>query len=69
MASYGSDVNTIFAFVDSRHKFHNIVAVHLNSIKRQKYVLLKHVKSTFIYTYNDNLKKNWWNNNINHKSG
>jgi len=57
MDSYCSDINTIFAFVDISHKFHDVVSKHFNSIKDNRYVLLKHVKTKFVFTYNDNLKR------------
>lgn len=57
MEHYSSDVSTVFAFIDVRHKFYDVVIEHFNTIKNAKYVLLNHVKTTFIFTYNDNLKK------------
>lgn len=57
MGTHSSDVNTIFAYTDIRHKFHRINVNYFNETKRDKYILLKHVNNTFIFTYSDNLKR------------
>jgi len=57
MDFHSSDVNTLFAFVDVRHKFNKVVNNYFGLIKKQKYILLRHVKSVFIFTYRDNLSK------------
>jgi hypothetical protein len=50
-----SDVNTIFAYADGMHTFHNKVSLYMAKRIRDKYILLAKVKSTFIYTYKDYL--------------
>lgn len=57
MRFYSSDLNVIYSFVNIRHKFHDVVITYLNSIKEQKYVLLDHVKTVFIFSYQDNLMR------------
>src|SRR3989338_9120744 len=57
MDFHSSDVNTLFAFVDVRHKFNKVVNNYFGLIKKQKYILLRHVKSVFIFTYRDNFSK------------
>ncbi len=53
-----SDVNTIFAYIDKKHKFHIAVALFIVPYKRKDvYVLLDEVKSRFIYTYSAYLKE------------
>lgn len=53
-----SDVNTIFAFADNRDIFHVPIALFLVPYKRKDfYVLLDEVKSSFIYTYSDRMKE------------
>lgn len=50
-----SDVNTIFAYCDSLHKYHKSVLSFMMRQKRSTYILLDKVKSHFIYTYKDYL--------------
>lgn len=57
MGVHCSDVNTIFAFTDINHRFYQIVYNHFRLIKSEKYILLNHVKTTFVSTYSDNLKR------------
>lgn len=50
-----SDVNCIFAYIDSLHKYHNKVSLFMAKNKRSGYVILAMVRATFIYTYKDYL--------------
>ena len=53
-----SDVNTIFAFADDQDLFHIPVALVMVPYKRKDvYILLDEVKSSFIYTYSNFLKE------------
>jgi len=54
--TYASDVNTIFAITDLRHKFHQEAVSYFGSKKNEKYVLLLHVHKTFKQTYSRDLK-------------
>lgn len=50
-----SDVNTIFAYGDNLHPFHNKVCLYMAKKIRDNYVLLAKVKAHFIYTCKDYL--------------
>ncbi|MCK4670254.1 MAG: hypothetical protein KAT43_03545 [Nanoarchaeota archaeon] len=51
-----SDVNVIFAYNDTTHKFNKKVYFYMAKQKRNSYLLLAQVKATFIYKYTDYLE-------------
>jgi hypothetical protein len=51
-----SDVNIIYAYGDSTHKFHRIVCLYMAKHIKDNYLLLGKVKSNFIFTYSNTLK-------------
>jgi len=57
MGAHSSDVNTIFAYTDIRHKFYRNAVNYFDKTKQDKYILLKHVYTTFFFTYSENLKR------------